>query len=407
MKETYLLSLLLLGVYSKSLAQTELTVGDKMPPLVLTNILNSKTTSSKLQAKKNQLLLIDFWGTTCGTCIGSMPKMAALQKKWGDSINIILVSPEEKEKIEDLFRRRKEVKTIGLPIAYGDKMLRKLFPYQSVPQIVVIDDQQRIRAITFHEYITEENLYRIRFSDTATLPLKRDIINVDYSVPFITTGLVENNDVVFSTLFTKEIPGLPYGSRFQNNKTKLIARNMTLRQLYEAAYRREVLILGSEKDNKILVDSGLNTTAKYCFELSIQDQGHHKKNELYLFNHMKRSLDQFFGVVSKVENKTMECWVIRSNKVTDTTIVAEREIKETFSSIELINYDASSLPAYIHNVLPINIPIVYEGHLKQRVTIKFRKQDGSIESVQQLLKEQGFSMEKEKREIKILLVVQR
>ncbi|RXK60667.1 TlpA family protein disulfide reductase [Lacibacter luteus] len=407
MKKTYLLYLLLLVIYGKSLAQTELTVGDKMPPLVLNNILNSKTTAAKLQAKKNQLLLIDFWGTTCGTCIGSMPKMAALQKKWGDSINIILVSPEEKEKIEDLFRRRKEVKTIGLPIAYGDKMLRKLFPYQSVPQIVVIDDQQRIRAITFHEYITEENLNRIRRSDTATLPLKHDIIGVDYSVPFITTGLVGNEDVFFSTLFTKEIPGLSYGSGFKNNHTKFIAKNMTLRDLYESAYMRQIFILAREKNLKILVDSGVNTTDRYCFELNIQDQGNNKRNEFYLLNQMQHALDQFFGVKSKVENKTMECWVIRSNKETDTTIVAEPAVKETFTSFELINYAASGLPAYIHAVLPVNIPIVYEGHQKKQVTINFRKQDESIESVQQLLQERGFTMKMEKRESKILLVVQR
>ncbi len=405
MKKTYLLSLLLLAAYCNSFAQTELTVGDKMPPLILNNILNSKTTSAKLQAKKNQLLLIDFWGTTCGTCIGSMPKMAALQKKWGDSINIILVSPEEKEKIEDLFRRRKEVKTIGLPIAYADKMLRKIFPYQSVPQIVVIDDQQRIRAITFHEYITEESLNRIRYNDTATLPLKRDIINVDYSVPFLKSDIFPEDEILNSTLFMKYKPGLSFSSGFRNESTKIVATNNTIFDLYEFAYKRQYMIPILEKKIRIIVDAGIDTTSRYCFEqISAPENDRNSTEEKALFK-MKRSLDLFFGVTSSLEICETECWVIKPIVNIDSVLRGERQYNETFSSVELVNYNASALPSFIHAAVPVHIPIVYEGSNQQTITIKFKSKGETIQHMIEMLNEKGFSMKKEKREIKVIRLV--
>ncbi|WP_404980225.1 TlpA family protein disulfide reductase [Chitinophaga pollutisoli] len=47
------------------------------------------------------MVILDFWGTFCGTCIENFPHMSELKSQFGADIEVILVNPfESKAKVE-------------------------------------------------------------------------------------------------------------------------------------------------------------------------------------------------------------------------------------------------------------------------------------------------------------------
>src|SRR5689334_22916562 len=76
----------------------ELKVGDRLPVVELKNMVNYPSKTLKFSDHKPKLTILDFWGTGCGGCVVAWPKMLALQKEFGQDLQVILVNPFEDEK---------------------------------------------------------------------------------------------------------------------------------------------------------------------------------------------------------------------------------------------------------------------------------------------------------------------
>ncbi len=50
---------------------------------------------------KNKVVLVNLWATWCPPCIAEMPSLQKLYKDYGDKVVFVLVSNENKEKIND------------------------------------------------------------------------------------------------------------------------------------------------------------------------------------------------------------------------------------------------------------------------------------------------------------------
>lgn len=60
---------------------------DNPPALQVEGWMNSDPLS--LEKLKGKVVVLDFWATWCGPCIGSIPKTNKLMEKWGDKVVII------------------------------------------------------------------------------------------------------------------------------------------------------------------------------------------------------------------------------------------------------------------------------------------------------------------------------
>ncbi len=94
-------------------AYLPLAIGDKLPKnIILGNVFNYPSDILRLDDFRGKMILLDFWATWCGTCIGGFPKMDAIQSEFGNQLKIIRVNAEQtgdtEEKIDRLFKKRKE-----------------------------------------------------------------------------------------------------------------------------------------------------------------------------------------------------------------------------------------------------------------------------------------------------------
>ena len=69
-------------------------VGNSAPELKLETITEAKPV--KLSDYAGKVVVLDFWATWCGPCMEALPKLAKIQGEYGDKIQILAISSEEK-----------------------------------------------------------------------------------------------------------------------------------------------------------------------------------------------------------------------------------------------------------------------------------------------------------------------
>ncbi len=101
-----------------------------------------------MQNPGTELYILDFWNIWCGPCIEAMSELDSLQQEFGNRIQIILVTSNTREQVENCFRVSKRKKP-SLPMIVSDSLLKKYFPHQSVPHQVWLDREATLKYHTF------------------------------------------------------------------------------------------------------------------------------------------------------------------------------------------------------------------------------------------------------------------
>jgi thiol-disulfide isomerase/thioredoxin len=153
-----------------------LQVGDLMPDIALSPIMNNKTGKKRFADFKGKLVILDFWDIYCTNCIKAFPKMEKLQKEFGDRIQVILVNVMQNESqilewIKEKTRILKDFKMPDLPSIVSSRpyisganflqdpqLLYRYFPTTTVPHHVWIDEKGIVRLIGGPENTYEEKI---------------------------------------------------------------------------------------------------------------------------------------------------------------------------------------------------------------------------------------------------------
>src|SRR5690348_12795028 len=109
-----------------------LTIGETIPDIEITNILNYPAKTAWLHDFKGKLVIIDFWGSWCGGCIRLFPLLDTIQRKFKDKLIVFAVTAEDKEKIIPFLAKRKISNNVSFPIVTNDTLLGRLFPHYYV-----------------------------------------------------------------------------------------------------------------------------------------------------------------------------------------------------------------------------------------------------------------------------------
>ena len=188
---------------------------------------------------KKKWIIIDFWSQFCSACIESFPDLNSLQKKYSDSIQIILVGiPYKDMKIKTIFEKCRNELNLNLPIIY-DQAASQKWGIHGVPDLYIYDPKGNFRGRS--TTISDKNIQDLLsgkkphlYQDGETI--KKIKSSYDFSKPF----LVEKNggretDFFYRSLFSKWNPDQPgIGIRRSTGKFEVFGRS--IQELYTIAY---------------------------------------------------------------------------------------------------------------------------------------------------------------------------
>jgi len=153
-------------------------IGEMLPDFGASKIINSNDSTIRLSALSDRLLIIDFWATTCGTCVEALPKMAALQKEFGNQITVMPVTEQPEPYIRKFLEQNRHTKGIQIASIVDDKAISNYFPKKFIPHEVWIY-KGKIIGITSFEYIDEYNIQQVLSGHTPDWPMKNDFYQLD------------------------------------------------------------------------------------------------------------------------------------------------------------------------------------------------------------------------------------
>jgi thiol-disulfide isomerase/thioredoxin len=114
------LAIALTGV--SAMAKEPLTIGSAAPPLKIEHWITDGAGKFRPIQKfeTGKVYVIEFWATTCGPCVQSIPHLADLQDKYADQgVQIIGVTSEAIDEVND-FMTSRALDTRGKPTTIGD-----------------------------------------------------------------------------------------------------------------------------------------------------------------------------------------------------------------------------------------------------------------------------------------------
>ena len=152
-----------------------LYVGDTFVPPKSVNLMRGTDSKIDWKALEDKVVLLDLFETSCGTCIQIMPHLQELEEKYRDIFKVIIVTPEDKRVMTDFFKKNEYVKEhkVNLSVIHSDTYLRKLFPYKSIPQAILLY-KGKVQAITSSGFIDSVNILNLYKDGEIKLPLKDD-----------------------------------------------------------------------------------------------------------------------------------------------------------------------------------------------------------------------------------------
>nr|WP_295933681.1 redoxin family protein [uncultured Dyadobacter sp.] len=287
-----------------------LQIGDTVPQVRVSGLMNMNASSVKLSDYKGKLLIIDFWATWCAPCVAMMPRIDSLQKQFEGKVYFLSVTAEPESKVTAFLEKfeRRQGKRIKLPTVMGDTVLHKLFQHSSIPHYVWIDQAGVVSAVTELGEITAPKIQAF-LAESAVLSEKKDEARIAYSQekPFLAAGNGgDGAGLIYHSVLSKYVPGIPGGFSWKIDSAsgrRITVTNCARIWLFRIAYGRpggwfhESNVRLTTRDS-LKLSSGLygqryldwlRDGNGFCYEIIVPASFQQKTNEL-----MQQQLRDFF-----------------------------------------------------------------------------------------------------------------
>ncbi len=121
-------------------------------------VINYKRNTISLAHFKNKMVIMGFWFPSCTPCVAQFPKELALQQKFSNEIQLLLVTYEPEQKIRMFIKdwEQKNGISFTLPLIVEDTLLTKAFRVRYNPHYVWFLPGGKAVAQTEHYMVTED-----------------------------------------------------------------------------------------------------------------------------------------------------------------------------------------------------------------------------------------------------------
>jgi thiol-disulfide isomerase/thioredoxin len=300
---------------------------DLIPGLI---VVNGDRPVLRLADFKDRLLILDFWATYCGPCLKLLPRLDSLQRRYGDRLQILLVTREKAAAARAFLGRL----GYGLPCVAEDTLLGRWFPHNSIPHEVWIW-RGKVLAVTGGEEVSDSVVERVLSGAPVALSAKLNT-PFDEGRPLYADGngrmqAVPGGDrgpdgaILCQSLLTRYNPGLNTVAGIDRSGPYLnvFALNASVISLYHLAFREEDPLLDLPNrfllevpdslrealGDRPLVDRAWEQRYGLCYNLALPAGF---KGELgpFLVNDLNRLLGAHLGVQAVLDRRLTDCLVL-------------------------------------------------------------------------------------------------
>lgn len=433
MKKTILLSVMaLLCLFLPAKAQFQptekaLRQGDKVPDYIWQNNVNLMDLSGHITRKPfdsfhNKIIILDFWGTWCSSCLKAIPNFQRFQEKYKDKVSFVLVNSTKSTRDTET-KIIKSIQTLNsqipggftLPNVVGDSILDEAFPHTYIPHLVWIGTDGIVKAITSHEEVTSNNIDLLIAENAVKTYGKVD--QATDKLTYLNKDLPEKNLEQYSILLRGEIYGLGDGSRtrvINGFNRGQVFTNRSLFKLYEMAATK---LIPHFSPKNIVLDVP-DTAVFLPPALSDLQVEWRQKNDYTLdlvvpaesisnfYNIMLADLNLYSGYTGKIVKRDMGSWVLTRSTASQILQTQGGEYNNTLFENKqqlLNNAGVRDLVDWLESLSGKNEAVIDETGLKM-IDIKFDKLITNIETAKRELLKRGLNLSHQTKTLNILLI---
>ena len=148
-----------------------------VPDLIMHDLDGRSISSADLRGK---VTIVNFWATWCPPCRAEIPDLIALQKKYGDRLQIVGISQDEGS--VDGVKRFVAAQQMNYPVVMTTPELEKAFPgVTALPTSFILDREARV--VQRHVGLLNPNLTELETRALAGLPVNASIEEVERGQP--------------------------------------------------------------------------------------------------------------------------------------------------------------------------------------------------------------------------------
>jgi len=403
--------------------KNKLVIGDKLPDIYLAHITNYSEGKANLYDLRGKLTILDFWSSSCSSCIDLFPHMQQMRDQFKDQLQIILVNGksalvnDDEAKIKAILTKvgKRTGTIIKLPIIYNCNVLDNYFPYVKIPEEVWINDKGIIVGITGPAEVNSNNIKSILDGRDIHMRYKNDS-HIDLGKQTLNELLYGNDQILNKPLFTSTllkgmIDGVNGTGIRRNEKGNIYGFyivNQPLLSLYRSAYRNII----NCPDNQIVFE---NVDSSLFKKLDFMDTALYSQLYSYdltapageikdLLQYMQSDLEKFFHLSVTTEKRELKCYVIQVPINPNTISTAGGEaVWETKAPTKYIrNYPVNQVLSELNRVS--TVPLIDETGMIQNIDMKLPENLENTNEIIDALKGVGFEVKEEIREMDMVII---
>lgn len=350
------------------LSAQALKAGDHLPPqiwsqpLKVINHPEGKETIT-LNDYKGKLIILDFWATWCGSCVGMLPKMNSLQKEFEGRLQILPVTYQTGREVSEFMNRyaQRTDRLIALPDVVEDTLLRSFFPHTYLPHYVWINEDGVFSIATEAGEINAQKISDFLNHAKPVMTAKVDPTrNVAYDIekPLLVNGNGgDGSNLIYHSLLTGYTEGLKGGFSIRTDSVsgrKVTVTNCSRLWLYRLAYAEpgkwfdegSVVIESDFPERLTSKLSGeryrqwLRAENGYCYELKVPRYLVGETNRI-----MRTDLEKLFPqFIASVENRPVACLVL---EIADSALLPASTKGEPVVYVDPYEWRIANVPLYV------------------------------------------------------------
>jgi len=423
-----------------------LKLGDTVPNLPLTIRVGDSVLHKHLADFRGSVVILDFWSTHCSTCIYGIPLLWKLQREFGKKIEIIMVTSDTQEKINELwanlcghfnFYDSLIFSSRHLFMITQDTALNRLFEHRAIPVHAWIDRDGIFRDISYVNTTTEGNIdsfLKGNITRLASVSVKQHDFN-----PFSIFKMGNYSSCDDGEDYSCFMGHLEYGmgeggssdvDSYGNRGIALYEINKSILELYKIAYKNNLKV---EMDDVSRVVVSIKDPHRIYNYLSWDDPRlfewldsntfcysiKSKKEETdSVYDFMREDLDRHFHLKSYFDEKTISCMVLkRIGPLTMIKASGEKtnrswSVKRDGKIFVLRNQSWDFFSGQIQEVvnakdafLPFFDEVKFEGNVDMDLPWNDRVEDVPIDKLRKALNIMGLDLVRESRTLKVLCIV--